>query len=228
MRGLSAERARAALFLSLVFLGVAQAWPRSVPPPASCPCPVESADNSRRIAFADWGHRHLKGSRDPLAEAPAENWTVRVICRTGFESAAGRRLKADRQSVLPLDSVLRGPVRLLFGLPIDLRHADAETLMVLPGIGEVRARAILTLREEGRLNSVSDLLLVKGIGSKTLHGIASQVAIDYVDPCVSAKAQCALNGGSVVSPESREEIHSSRNSSKYGSTQERINTKERR
>lgn len=53
-------------------------------------------------------------------------------------------------------------------LRIDVRTAPERELVLLPGIGEKRARDIIAYREEFGLSSPRDLLNVKGIGPKTL------------------------------------------------------------
>jgi competence protein ComEA len=54
--------------------------------------------------------------------------------------------------------------------PIDVNRASADELVALPGIGPVRAAAIIALRDErGRFGSIDELLDVKGIGPKTLE-----------------------------------------------------------
>ena len=53
--------------------------------------------------------------------------------------------------------------------PVNLNTATLEELCTLSGIGEVKARAIISWREEnGGFTSVEDLVKVKGIGPKTL------------------------------------------------------------
>lgn len=55
-------------------------------------------------------------------------------------------------------------------LVVDINKADVETLALLKGIGEKKAKAIVDYRElNGEFNSVDDLLNVKGIGEKMLH-----------------------------------------------------------
>lgn len=55
---------------------------------------------------------------------------------------------------------------------IDLNAATREELETLPGIGPVLAERILNYREEhGPFEALSDLLLVEGIGKKTLENI---------------------------------------------------------
>ena len=71
---------------------------------------------------------------------------------------------------------LRGPVRLLFGEPLDVNRAPAASLEVLPGIGPARARAIVRERERGPFRTVADLQRVHGIGPRTIERLAGLVA----------------------------------------------------
>ena len=55
---------------------------------------------------------------------------------------------------------------------IDVNSADEELLKTLPGIGEVKARAIIRFRDtNGPVSSVEELLEVPGIGPATLDAI---------------------------------------------------------
>ncbi len=59
---------------------------------------------------------------------------------------------------------------------IDLNSATVEDLRSLPNIGEVRAQAIVTLREtRGPFTAVDDLLLVSGIGAETVAALRDLV-----------------------------------------------------
>ena len=61
---------------------------------------------------------------------------------------------------------------------LDINQASAEQLMALPGIGEVRSRAIVNYRIEiGRFQRIDQLLDVPGIGSATFEGIRDLVAL---------------------------------------------------
>jgi comEA protein len=52
---------------------------------------------------------------------------------------------------------------------ININHASAEQLAALPGIGAVKADAIITLREQkGGFTSSSELQEVRGIGPATV------------------------------------------------------------
>ena len=59
---------------------------------------------------------------------------------------------------------------------IDINTASARELESLPGIGEVKARAIISFREaNGPFSSAADLLEVRGIGPATFETIAEFV-----------------------------------------------------
>ena len=62
---------------------------------------------------------------------------------------------------------------------VDLNGADVETLKTLPGIGEVRARAIVGYREaNGDFGSVDGLLEVDGIGVGIVEDIRELVSVE--------------------------------------------------
>ena len=62
--------------------------------------------------------------------------------------------------------------------PLDLNAATAEQLEALPGIGEVKAAAILAVRaERGGFRSVDELESVRGIGPALLGKLRGQVKV---------------------------------------------------
>jgi competence protein ComEA len=62
---------------------------------------------------------------------------------------------------------------------VNVNTATVEQLRELPGIGEVKAQAILALREtRGSFRSVEELLEVKGIGPAALERIRSFVVVE--------------------------------------------------
>lgn len=66
------------------------------------------------------------------------------------------------------------------GLPqrIDINRAEGWLLEALPGIGEVRAQAIVGYRNEhGHFRMIEDLLKVSGIGPATLDRIRDYITV---------------------------------------------------
>jgi competence ComEA-like helix-hairpin-helix protein len=62
--------------------------------------------------------------------------------------------------------------------PVDINAATEEELVRLPGVGPVRAAAIVRLREErGGFGSVDDLLEIRGIGPVTLEKLRSAATV---------------------------------------------------
>ena len=61
---------------------------------------------------------------------------------------------------------------------VNLNTASAEELQLLPGVGEVRAVAIVARRnEQGGFKKVDDLLEVKGIGQAMLERMRPYVTL---------------------------------------------------
>ena len=61
---------------------------------------------------------------------------------------------------------------------LDINRASAAELMALPGIGEVRSRAIVDYRTEiGRFQSIDQLMDVPDIGSVTFESVRGMVTV---------------------------------------------------
>lgn len=93
-------------------------------------------------------------------------------------SARNGHTDAVRCDGAPSRAPVRGPARRLFGLPLDPNRADAPTLEVLPGVGPVRAAAIVRAREARPFESVEALLRVPGVGPVTLSRVAPLLAVE--------------------------------------------------
>ena len=66
------------------------------------------------------------------------------------------------------------------GLPqrIDINRAEPWLLQALPGIGEVRAQAIVAYRDEhGPFRRIEDLVKVSGIGPATFENLKDYIAV---------------------------------------------------
>ena len=71
---------------------------------------------------------------------------------------------------------------------IDLNRAPASELMALPGIGRVRAEAIILHRvRHGWLERVEDLTRVDGIGPDTVERLLPFAVVGTVDPPVGGR-----------------------------------------
>ena len=85
---------------------------------------------------------------------------------------------------------LSGPLRRLFALPIPLNRAAASDLKALPGIGPVRAQAIVVERERGgAFERVDDLVRVPGLGRRRVERLAPQIFIDGPDPACAGSSR---------------------------------------
>ena len=62
---------------------------------------------------------------------------------------------------------------------VNINTADAEQLATLPGIGSVKAEAIVKYRKDnGKFKSINELKDVKGIGDKMIEKITPEVTIE--------------------------------------------------
>jgi len=62
---------------------------------------------------------------------------------------------------------------------VNINTATADELAALNGIGKVKAEAIVAYRtENGKFQTADDLIKVKGIGSKIIEKIRSEITTD--------------------------------------------------
>lgn len=62
---------------------------------------------------------------------------------------------------------------------VNLNQANVEQLAAVPGLGRVKAQAIVDyVREHGAIKSESDLTKVKGIGEKLAARVAQHVSFE--------------------------------------------------
>ena len=61
---------------------------------------------------------------------------------------------------------------------VDLNHADKEALMTLPGIGEAKAEAILSWREEqGPFEEPEDVMRIPGIKEAAYEKLKDKITV---------------------------------------------------
>lgn len=61
---------------------------------------------------------------------------------------------------------------------VNINEAGVDELMLLPGIGQSKAEAIIALRGTAKFGTVEDLVKVKGIGEKLMDNIRAYVTTD--------------------------------------------------
>ena len=72
---------------------------------------------------------------------------------------------------------------------VDVNRASAAELVVVPGIGERLAQAIVELREKkGPYTKLEDLLEVRGIGEKNLASLSAHLMVAQPSPQAVAPA----------------------------------------
>jgi len=65
----------------------------------------------------------------------------------------------------------------VFGL-ININSAPKEDLMLLPGIGDTKAEAIIAYRSKTPFAKIEDILNVKGIGEKTFQKLKNIICVN--------------------------------------------------
>lgn len=61
---------------------------------------------------------------------------------------------------------------------VNINTADAKELATLPGIGQVKAEAIVSYRKaNGNFKSIDDLKAVKGVGDKVVEKIKPEATL---------------------------------------------------
>ena len=60
---------------------------------------------------------------------------------------------------------------------VNINTASIEELSTLPGIGQSTAEKIVKYRKEHKFKTTSDLMEVKGIGSKKFEKIKSELSV---------------------------------------------------
>ena len=103
-------------------------------------------------------------SRSSATTETASTFLAQPTDKTKFNAKVPRAntKSGGKSSVAALDFLRKNPV--------DLNHASAEQLALLPGVGPKMAERILAYRQEnGGFKSLADLDNVKGIGEKRLE-----------------------------------------------------------
>lgn len=104
-----------------------------------------------------------------------------AVAAAGGHSSDTRPVSPGSMISVGPEGVTMGPMdkRLVFGLPIAVNTASLAALESVPGVGPVRAEAILRSRASvGRFESLDQLTRVKGIGPVTVAQIRPFLTVD--------------------------------------------------
>lgn len=100
---------------------------------------------------------------------------------TAILTGTGIKYSMDRHWWLPETEVVDTDPESI-KLKIDLNRAEWYELIILPGIGENKARAIVEYRKEaGKFKTIEQLCEVNGIGVETVKRIKDLVFVDERD-----------------------------------------------
>ena len=96
-------------------------------------------------------------------------WSLQGVAGDSYRVSAQRGLLTDQAAVQSFTP----------DQPVDLNTATLADLMALPGLGEVRAQAILDYRSaNGPFTYPEDIINVSGIGQITYEQLADQITTD--------------------------------------------------
>jgi competence ComEA-like helix-hairpin-helix protein len=113
-----------------------------------------------------------------IFEFSRKEFVVTLVLVTTILIGTGIKYAIDQHWWLPETEVVDTDPESI-KLKIDLNRAEWYELIILPGIGEKKARTIVEYRKEtGAFNNIEQLCEVNGIGIKTVKRIKDLVFVD--------------------------------------------------
>jgi competence protein ComEA len=102
-----------------------------------------------------------------------------VTTTFGNNKKEGRASMKNIVKKLVLASLLIFASMAAYATPVDINTASAEEIATaMNGVGDKKAQAIVVFRQEnGAFNSVDELVLVKGIGEKTVEKNRANITV---------------------------------------------------
>ena len=131
--------------------------------------------NSRLYQVVDMAGGMTKNAKKEalnLAETVVDSQNIHVMSKREYKRSASKNSfqKDSEISEAKNDSGKSGL--------IDINTATKETLTTLPGVGESKAAAIITYREEnGQFSTIEDIKKVSGIGDATYDNLKDLITV---------------------------------------------------
>jgi competence protein ComEA len=166
--------------------------PASAVPATAAPAPVQSSPSGAIFVHVAGAVRRpglyelapgarvadaIDAANGPLRRADVDALNLAEVLTDGVQVYVVRRGEAPPATSPATDAAAAGATPAAPGL-VDLNSADQAALETIPGIGPVKAAAILTHRDQiGSFDSVEQLLDVTGIGPATLEAIRPYVSV---------------------------------------------------
>ena len=122
---------------------------------------------------------HTVPVREVIEEAGG--LTENLVVPHGFTAGLvpnGAQISIDRDPARCAVSLMHPAKRLLYFVPFNINTAGIEELVLLPGLGDTTARAILSYREHnGNFTSLDALMNVPGIGQHTVKKMKAYLTL---------------------------------------------------
>jgi competence protein ComEA len=166
--------------------------PAAEGPAAVAPAPVESSPSGPIFVHVAGAVRRpglyelasgarvadaIDAANGPLRRADVDALNLAEVLTDGVQVYVARRGETPPAESSPTASVAGGASPAAPGV-VDVNTADQAALEAIPGIGPVKAAAILQHRDQiGSFDSVEQLLDVTGIGPATLEAIRPYVSV---------------------------------------------------
>ena len=110
----------------------------------------------------------------PAKEAPAKAATTMAPAKPAAEAKPAKEMKAEK-ATKPAEKATKSAIKLAPGQKVNINTATKEQLDALPGIGPVKAQAIIHARPFKKLE---DIMKVKGIKQGEFNKIKDLITLE--------------------------------------------------
>lgn len=114
-----------------------------------------------------------------LAEKVYDGQQIKVITKSQYKQLQTASGNVNETKASGDNSDSQGSVTGGDSLQVNINKATVQELTSLPGIGETKAKAIVTYREEqGSFSTIEDIKNVSGIGDSTFANIKAMITVN--------------------------------------------------